>query len=127
MIHQEAPRKSLRSCPMPEDKGFWLDGVDRADCLRQLEEYGKAHPEKWIYFYACGMGPGYPIPVARNLFEVSIYNAEPASILLFSRLFQRGCEGRREVDEMSPEERTEVHKKQMAFFAMLGSTNNHSK
>lgn len=127
MIYQEAPRKSLRGCPKPKDKGFWLDGTDRADCIRQLQEYGKEHPERWIYFHDCGMGPGYPVPVARNLFEVSIFDAEPAGIILFSRLFQKGSAGKREIDAMTPEERNNLRKKQMTFFALLGSSFRNTK
>ena len=88
MIYQEAPRKSLKGATIKPDKGFWLEGKDYADCIKQLKEYGAAHPEKWIYFYDCGLGPAYPVPVARNLFEVSIYDAEPAAFMMFSRCFQ---------------------------------------
>lgn len=121
MIYQEAPRRSLGGLEIPEDKGFWVDGKDRADCFRQLREYGERHPEKWIYYYDCGVGPGYPIPVARQLFEVSIYDAEPAGIMLFSQLFQEGKDREREIDMMSDEERAELRKKQMTTMALLGS------
>lgn len=125
MIHQEAPRKSLRGCPKPEDKGFWLDGTDYNDCIRQLKKYGAQNPEKWVYFHDCGVAPGYPIPVARQLFEVAIFNAEPAAIMWSWRLFQKGAAGRREIDEMSPEERSQLRVKQGLFFAMLGSCINN--
>ena len=86
MIYQEAPRKSLRWGSIDKDKGFWLEGKDYEDCIKQLREYGNAHPEKWIYFYDCGVGPSYPIPVTRNLFEVAIYDCEPASLLFSKRM-----------------------------------------
>lgn len=120
MIYQEAPRKDLRGFAKDPSKGFWLEGKDRTDCIRQLQEWADAHPEKWIYYYDCGMRPAYPIPVARQLFEVSIYDAEPVGLMLFSRLFQEGCENKKEIDMMSSEERTALYEKQLNFFAMLG-------
>ena len=124
MIYQEAPRKSLRGLTIDPDKGFWLEGKDYADCIKQLKEYGAAHPEKWIYFYDCDMAPAYPIPVARQLFEVSIYDAKPAGLMLFSRCFQEGCDKRREIDMMSDEERSELRRKQLVSLYMLGSSFN---
>lgn len=121
MNYQDAPRRSLSGCQIPENKGFWLDGKNRSDCFQQLQQYGKQHPEKWIYYYDCGVGPGYPVPVARQLFEVSIYDAEPAGMMLFSRLFQEGKDGKREIDMMSDEEITELRSKQMTTMALLGS------
>lgn len=92
MISQTAPRKSLKGVRIPEEKGFFVEGTDYADCIRQLKEYSSRHPEKWIYIHNCGIGPGYPIPVAKQLLEVSIYDTEPAGLLLFSSLFQEGCD-----------------------------------
>lgn len=122
MISHEAPRKSLQGCHKPENSGFWLDGTDYSDCIRQLKEYAAQHREKWIYFHDCGIEPGYPIPVARQLFEVGIFDAEPAAIMWSWRLFQKGAAGRREIDEMSLEERSQLRAKQGLFFAMLGSS-----
>ena len=120
MIYQTAPRRNLRWSTKDPDEGFWLEGKDFADCIVQLDEWCKAHPEKWVYYHNAGMRPAYPVPVARQLFEVSIYDAEPAGIMLFSRLFQRGCENKKEIDMMSSEERTALYEKQLNFFAMLG-------
>ena len=120
MICQVAPRKDLRWAAKDPNKGFWIEGKDRADCIKQLQEWANAHPEKWIYYYDCGMRPSYPVPVARQLFEVSIYDEEPASLMLFSRLFQKGCENKKEIDMMSSEERNALYEKQLLFFAMLG-------
>ena len=55
-----------------DDEGFWLTGRDYNDCIHQLKEYGKAHPEKWIFFSDCGMRPGKPVPVPEQLFEVGL-------------------------------------------------------
>lgn len=122
MIYQKAPRKSLKGITIDTDKGFWLEGKDYADCIKQLKEYGTAHPEKWIYFYDCGLGPAYPVPVARNLFEVSIYDAEPAALMLFSKCFQEGCERKHEIDMMSDDERAELRAKQLKGLYLLGSS-----
>lgn len=121
MIYQEAPRKSLKGLIISPDKGFWLEGKDYEDCIKQLKEYGASHPEKWIYFYDCGLGPAYPIPIARNLFEVSIYDAEPA-VLMLSICFQEGCERKHEIDMMSDEARSELRRKQLTALCMLGSS-----
>lgn len=121
MIYQEAPRKSLRWGSKDKDKGFWLEGKDYEDCIKQLREYGNAHPEKWIYYYNCGVGPAYPIPVARNLFEVAIYDYEPASLMFMYSCFQRGCANKHEIDMLNTEEKNEVLKKQLKFFYTLGS------
>lgn len=121
MITQDPPRRSLRGCAIPKEKGFWLDGIDYHDCLKQLKEWGAKHPEKWIYFHDCGVGPCYPTPVARHLLEVAIFDAEPAAIMWSWVSFQKGSEGRREIDEMTDRERHELRAKQGAFFAVLGS------
>ena len=126
MIYQEAPRRSLRGLSKDPTTGFWLEGKDYADCIKQLKEYGASHPEKWIYFYDCGLGPAYPVPVARNLFEVSIYDAEPAAFMMFSRCFQEGCERKREIDMMSDKERGELRRKQLASLYILGSSFSNS-
>ena len=124
MIYQAAPRKSLKGLVKNPDEGFWLEGKDYEDCIKQLKEYGASHPEKWIYFYDCGLGPAYPVPVARNLFEVSIYDAEPAALMLFSRCFQEGCERKREIDMMIDEARSELRRKQLTALYILGSSLN---
>ena len=124
MIYQAAPRKSLKGLVKNQDEGFWLEGKDYEDCIKQLKEYGASHPEKWIYFYDCGLGPAYPVPVARNLFEVSVYDAEPAALMLFSRCFQEGCERKREIDMMSDEARSELRRKQLTALYILGSSLN---
>ena len=124
MIYQAAPRKSLKGLVKNPDEGFWLEGKDYEDCIKQLKEYGASHPEKWIYFYDCGLGPAYPVLFARNLFEVSIYDAEPAALMLFSRCFQEGCERKREIDMMSDEARSELRRKQLTALYILGSSLN---
>ena len=124
MIYQAAPRKSLKGLVKNPDEGFGLEGKDYEDCIKQLKEYGASHPEKWIYFYDCGLGPAYPVPVARNLFEVSIYDAEPAALMLFSRCFQEGCERKREIDMMIDEARSELRRKQLTALYILGSSLN---
>ena len=46
MIYQAAPRKSLKGLFKNPDEGFWLEGKDYEDCIKQLKEYGASHPEK---------------------------------------------------------------------------------
>ena len=127
MIYQEAPRKSLHGCEISKDKGFWLEGKDYKDCIRQLKEWGSAHPEKWIYFYDCGLGPAKPVPVARYLFEVAIYDYKPASFMMFYHLFQEGCEQKHEIDIMSDDEKSELYKKQLRGLYLIGSCFNPTK
>ncbi len=122
MIYQKAPRRSLNGCEISEEKGFWLDGNDYNDCIKQLKEYGAAHPEKWIYFYDCGLGPAKPVPVAKHLLEVAIYDYEPACFMMFYHLFQEGCEQKKEIDMMTDDERTELYKKQLMGMYLLGSS-----
>lgn len=122
MIYQEAPRRSLSGCELSKDKGFWLEGNDYKDCIRQLKEWGAAHPEKWIYFYDCGLGPAKPVPVAKHLLEVAIYDYEPAGFMMFYHLFQEGCEQKREIDMMTDDEKSELHRKQLASLYLLGQS-----
>ena len=122
MIYQEAPRKSLKGLTINPDKGFWLEGKDYEDCIKQLKEYGASHPEKWIYFYDCGLGPAKPVPVAKHLFEVAIYDYEPACFMMCYHLFQEGCERKHEIDMMSDEARGELRRKQLTALYMLGSS-----
>lgn len=119
MIYQEAPRRSLSGCEISEDEGFWLEGNDYADCIRQLKEWGAAHPEKWIYFHDCGLGPAKPVPVAKHLFEVAIYDYKPACFMMFWHLFQEGCEQKKEIDMMTENEKTELYRKQLASLYLI--------
>ena len=122
MIYQEAPRRSLSGCEKSKDRGFWLEGNDYADCIKQLKEWGAAHPEKWIYFYDCGIGPSKPVPVAKHLLEVAIYDYEPACFMMFYHLFQEGCEYKREIDMMNDDERAELRAKQLRSLYLIGSS-----
>lgn len=56
-----------------------------------LENGGKDHPEKWIFYYPVGTKPGYPIPIARYIVEVIFFDKRPADLLIpFWRLFKKG-------------------------------------
>lgn len=121
MIYQEMPRKGYEGCNIAENKGFYVEGKDYADCLNQLKEWAEKHPEKWIYYHDCGIGISKSCPVTRQVFEVSFFDAEPAAMVLFSCLFQRGCEGKREIDSLSESEIAEIRRKQLDFFTILGS------
>ena len=68
-----------------------------------------------------GLGPAYPVPVAKNIFEVRIFDAKPANIMMFYNHFQSGSENRHEFDEMTKEQQNEIVKKQLNFFYTLGS------
>lgn len=120
MICQEMRRKGFEGCKLDADKGFYIEGKDFKDCMEQLKEWCKNHREKWVYYHDCGLAPSKPVPVARNIFEVNFYDSEPAYLMLFSTCVQEGCEGKREIDSMSAEEKTELIKKQLSFFYMLG-------
>lgn len=121
MIYQEMPRKGFEGCRLDENKGFFIEGKDFQDCLNQLIEWCANHREKWVYYHDAGIGPAKPVPVARNIFEVAFFDAEPARPVLFSRCIQEGVEGKREIDTMTDEEKTELRKKQLGFFYLLGS------
>ena len=125
MIYQEMPRKSYCGFRLDEDKGFFIEGKDYQDCLDQLIEWCAAHRDKWVYFHECGVGPAKPVPVARNVFEVAIYDAEPARPVLFFRCIQKGADGKREIDTMTDEEKAELQEKHMFFFYVLGSGFGH--
>ena len=118
MLNKVCPRKDLYHYGEKRD-GFFIDGANFDDCYKQLIQYGKEHPEKWIYYYDCGVNVGYPIPVATYILEVTVLDREPAGIMI-SRLFQKGCDGRREIDEMTDNERFEFEKKIMNIFSILG-------
>ena len=122
MIYQEMPRKGYNGCRYDENKGFYVEGKDYSDCLEQLKVWCQSHREKWVYYHDCGIGPGKPTPIARNVFEVCFYDMEPAALMWSFRLFQRGSEGKREIDSMTAEEKKELMIKQGTFFAMLGSS-----
>ena len=122
MIYQTMPRKGFEDCRLDVNKGFFVEGKDFDDCLLQLREWCDCHKDKWVYFHDCGMAPSYPIPVARNIFEVEFFDAEPVAIMLSWRLFQTGCEGRKEIDSMTAEEKHELKMKQLKALYILGSS-----
>lgn len=122
VIYQEMPRRGWNGVKLDKTKGFFLEGKDYNDCIKQLMEWCENHKEKWVYFHDCGVAPSKPIPVARNVLEVVFFDAEPAAIMLFWQLFQKGCNRNREIDTMTAEQRTEMRKKHLKFFYMLGST-----
>ena len=116
-IHQEMRRKGFEGCKLDADKGFYIEGKDFEDCMEQLKEWCKNHCEKWVYYHNCGVAPSKPIPIATNVFEVHFYDVEPARPLLFSYCIQKGIEGKREIDTMTVEEKSELVKKQMLFLS----------
>ena len=60
--------------------------------------------------------------VAKHLFEVAIYDYEPACFMMCYHLFQEGCEYKREIDMMSDDERAELRAKQLKGLYLLGSS-----
>ncbi len=122
MIYQEMPRKGYEGCKYDEGKGFYVEGNNFDDCMLQLKEWCDAHREKWVYFHDCGVGPKKSMPVARHIFECSIYDEEPACLCLFSRCIQKGIDGRREIDRMTDAEKSELSSKRLRFFAALGAS-----
>ncbi len=121
MIHQNMPRKGSH-LHKDENKGFFMEGKDFDDCLLQLREWCDCHKDKWVYYHDCGVAPSKPIPVARNVFEVVFFDAEPAAIMWSWRLFQIGCERRKEIDSMTAEEKSELRIKQAKAFCIIGSS-----
>ena len=126
MIYQECPRRNAGSYIDPAE-GFYVEGNTREECIEELKDYCNSHKEKWVYYYNMGMAPASPVPVAKYLFEVAIFDEEPASTMLFCTLFQRGSEGKREIDSMSKEERDELLKKKMKALYILGSMHGGKK
>ena len=124
MIYQEMPRKGFEGCVLSENEGFYIEGKDYSDCIKQLKAWAEAHPEMWVYFHDCGIAPKKSIPVARQILEVYFFDKEPAHPLLFTRCFQKGNGGEREIDTMTEEEISKLREKQMFFFTCLL---NHTK
>ena len=121
MIYQEMRRKGFEGCRLEEDKGFYIEGTDFKDCMKQLKVWCEINREKWVYYHDCGIAPSKPVPTARNIFEVHFFDKEPSRPLIFSLCVQEGCEHKREIDEMTQEEKNELVKKQMVFFYLLGA------
>lgn len=94
MISQVAPNKYLRAFPYDKDKGFYVEGKDLDDCLRQVREWSMSHSDRlWIYYFPVGMKPSYPVPIARYLLEV-IFSYEPiglCGVAPFWILFRKGA------------------------------------
>lgn len=79
MLNKVCPRKDLYHYGEKRD-GFFIDGVNFDDCYKQLRQYSKEHPEKWIYYYDRGVNVGYPIPVATYILEVTVLDMEPGRL-----------------------------------------------
>lgn len=90
MICQEIRRKGFDGCKLDANEGFYIEGNNFKDCMKQLEEWCKNHREKWVYYHNCGIALSEPVPVAINIFEVHFYNAKPVRPPLFSSCIQRG-------------------------------------
>ena len=121
MFYQTMPRKGYEDCVFDESKGFFVEGRNCDDCLAQLKDWCEEHKEKWVYFYDCGLAPAKSIPVARNIFEVYFYDAEPAARPWRTVCVQKGCDGKQEIDAMTEEEKSEFRSKRMSFFAAMAS------
>lgn len=77
MIYQEMPRKNCWAYPPHEpDKGFYIEGKNFDDCITQLKDWCKNHPEKWVYYCNCGVGPAKDFPIARNVIDVVISDSK---------------------------------------------------
>lgn len=122
MIYQTLPRKGYENCTLSENEGFFIEGINEDDSVQQLREYADKHPEKWIYIHSCGYGISKNIPVSRHVIEVHIFDKEPANLMISFTLIQKGCNNEHEIDEMSEDEKTNLYMKQLAAFAMLGSS-----
>ena len=122
MFYQAMPRRGYTDLRKKADQGFFVEGKDFTDCINQLEEWASNHPEKWVYYHNYGVAPGYPVPVARNVFEVEFFDWEPAALMWSWVLFQEGSEGKREIDSMNEAERLELKIKQLKAFYVIGST-----
>lgn len=79
MLNKVCPRKDLYHYGEKRD-GFYIDGANFDDCYKQFIQYGKEHPEKWIYYYDRGVNVGYPIPVATYILEVTVLDMEPGRL-----------------------------------------------
>lgn len=125
-IHKRLPRKGYSWTENLRDDTFFIDGMSRSDTMKELKEYADSHPEKWIYYHDCGYGPGYPIPTCKHVLEVRVFNKGPEGMFPFYSLYQEGCDGLKEIDDMSQEEVNELRMKQLRFFYELGrNLNNH--
>lgn len=119
MIYQQMPRKGCEMCIYDEGKGFHVEGKNFDDCMNQLKQWCKANPDMWVYYHDCGVGISKLIPVSRHIFECMIFTEEPASTVLFSHCIQQGSSGKREIDSMTSEAKSELRHKQCTFFGVL--------
>lgn len=125
-IHNKLPRKGYSWTENMRDDTFYIDGMSRKETMKELKEYADSHPEKWIYYHDCGYGPGYPVPTCKHVLEVRSFDKRPAVGMLFYSLYQEGCDGLEEIDDMSQEEVNELRMKQLRFFCELGhNLTNH--
>lgn len=60
---------------------FWIVCSSKEECMSELTQYAKKHPEQDILYIDCGTRPGHPVPVPENIFEV--YVPDKMSGLLF--------------------------------------------
>jgi hypothetical protein len=49
---------------------FWIVCRSEKECMEELRQYAKEHPEQDICYINCGTRPGKPIPVTEATFEV---------------------------------------------------------
>lgn len=113
MITQEC-----RGLKLNPEKGFFITGNSYENVFKQLDDYCKQNPKKWIYFSDCGVRPGKPVPVAEWCLEVEHFDKKPAALMIFWKLRQRGCEA------LEEEVTSEMMSKHMKFYYMLGSSIN---
>lgn len=90
MIYYTMPRKGFQLFPYRQNEGFFIEGKEQADCFEQLREWAKSNSEKWIFYFDCGAGVAYPIPICRHIFEVKIFDSPPDGIVVGMLLYQRG-------------------------------------
>ena len=90
MIYHQYPRKSSLDMTLNEDEGFYLEGKDCHDCIEQLKDWCKNHPNKWVYYYDMGVKPANYSAIARNLFEVCFFDSEPIPMMFLWTPFQEG-------------------------------------
>ena len=119
-IYNKLPRKGYSWTENMRDDTVYIDGMSRKDTMKELKEYADSHPEKWIYYHDCGYGPGDPIPTCKHVLEVRSFDKRPAVGMLFYSLYQEGCDGLSEEDDMTQEQINELKMKQLRFFYELG-------
>lgn len=73
---------------LSEDQGFFISARTEEAAFEELRQYAIANPQKWIYYYPCGLRPAKDIPVPEFVIEVRHATERREYPLSFFKVFQ---------------------------------------